>query len=73
MQPQLRSRHVRGPQAAVITYLLQEGWEPEGPADWRVQPDGTGMQHNWQFNPAALTGYEKVDVPKAFLQEYEGA
>eukprot|EP00959_Pyramimonas_sp_CCMP1952_P277433 5799667-Pyramimonas_sp.AAC.1 len=34
MPPSQRTRHIRGPQGAVICYLLQAGRRPDSPTSW---------------------------------------
>ena len=45
LAPAVRCRRIRGPQGAVISYLLDAGWAPESPSEWSV-PGGSSA---WQF------------------------
>eukprot|EP00959_Pyramimonas_sp_CCMP1952_P422062 8841581-Pyramimonas_sp.AAC.1 len=39
LTPAARCCRIRGPQGAVIAYLLQAGWTPDSPSEWTV-PSG---------------------------------
>eukprot|EP00959_Pyramimonas_sp_CCMP1952_P315304 6599185-Pyramimonas_sp.AAC.1 len=58
-----KCRRIRGPQAAVITYLLNAGRHPAAANSWDI-PDGTS---SWNFNDQALTGCSAIDVPENFF------
>eukprot|EP00959_Pyramimonas_sp_CCMP1952_P319621 6687836-Pyramimonas_sp.AAC.1 len=52
-----RSRHVRGPLSAIITYLLSFGWVPRGPTDW-VLP---AADHDWRFPADGFSEVKALD------------
>eukprot|EP00959_Pyramimonas_sp_CCMP1952_P156086 3264574-Pyramimonas_sp.AAC.1 len=61
MPPSQRTRHARGPQGAVICYLLQAGWRPDSPTSWTTPTADDGQGHTWQFPVDNLTGIEHLD------------
>eukprot|EP00959_Pyramimonas_sp_CCMP1952_P134851 2822015-Pyramimonas_sp.AAC.1 len=50
MPAQMRSRHVRGPLSALVTYLLQYRWDPVSPSEWGTRPAGELDREAFIFN-----------------------
>ena len=67
LPPARRHRLIRGPQGAVISYLLEAGWNPVSPSDWQTPSDNTGAIDSWQFKVEDLTGISNIDVPQEFF------
>eukprot|EP00959_Pyramimonas_sp_CCMP1952_P257336 5376428-Pyramimonas_sp.AAC.1 len=73
MPAQQRARHVRGPQSAIVIYLLENGWDPVQPNEWRLPgalADGTDT---WEFKTEALSGIPAVDIPEALLTDLDNS
>eukprot|EP00959_Pyramimonas_sp_CCMP1952_P269802 5640675-Pyramimonas_sp.AAC.1 len=71
MPVQHRVRHVRGPQSALVLYLLENGWDPVAPNEWRLPvalADGTDT---WEFKTEALSGIPAVDIPEELLDDLD--
>eukprot|EP00959_Pyramimonas_sp_CCMP1952_P228460 4776369-Pyramimonas_sp.AAC.1 len=60
-----RSRHVRGPLSAIVTYMLSFGWVPRGPTDW-VLP---ASDHDWRFPADGFSGVKALDNFDDFLAD----
>eukprot|EP00959_Pyramimonas_sp_CCMP1952_P100452 2101334-Pyramimonas_sp.AAC.1 len=53
-----RTRHIRGPLSAVITLLLNNGWDPKSATEWfKPAADPQDESIEWHFPDSAWTGW----------------
>ena len=65
-----RSRNVRGPQTALITYLLELGWQTTSVSSWDL-PTADDQFETWNFDEKLLT-FLALQRPKALLDGPNG-
>ena len=67
MDANQRSRNIRGPMAAVITYLLQYQWDPVAATEWGTRPQGDPTREAFIFDGDLDSDTDFSDL----LQEFE--
>ena len=63
-----RHRHIRGPLSAVITYLLETGWEPTHAESWDRKCSAPGEVIEWNFPPKVFSQFTAVNTAKELIE-----